>query len=574
MAKNTAHPEKVKRIVIIGAVAAGTSAAAKARRNDENAEIVLYDMDEHISYSGCGLPYYIGGRVEKLSELTPRNAAFFKKKYRVDVFTRHQVLRIEPVSKTLAVRNLADNTDFTDHYDTLVIATGASSVTPPIPGASLPHVFTLRNPLSARAIRDFIDERQPRTAAVIGSGFIGLEMVDNLVHAGLSVTLIEKLPAICPFLDDDMAPHLHQYLEKMQIVVRTGTTVSGIEPSSVVLDDGEQIAADLVILAVGIKPNTALATACGVKLGPTGAIAVDKRMQTNLSDVYSCGDCTESFSIIDGRPLYRPLGSTANKAGRITGDVITGGSLTFRGIAGTGIFKVFDMSIAACGLSEKEARDSDYDIVASHNIKPDKPAYFGGRDLIIKAIADRKSEKLLGVQIIGTEGVDKRIDVFVTAITAGLKVSDLFHLDLAYAPPFSTTKDPVMYTGMILDNAINHGRELISADDLMKSPAGQVQIIDARSSADFVKNHVDQAIHIPHESLREQMDTLDREKPVVTYCNKGVTGNAAQNILVQNGFKKVYNLSGGNTQYQAYRKSKTRKDALPPKEEPHAENNS
>jgi len=547
-------PVKVRRIVIIGAVAAGTSAAAKARRNDEAAEIVLYEMDEHISYSGCGLPYYIGGKVEKLSELTPRDPAFFKKKYRVDVLTRHQVMSIDPGAKTLVVRNLTDNTEFTDRYDVLVIATGASSVTPPIPGATHPHVFTLRNPLSAKAIRQYIDEHQPQTAAVIGSGFIGLEMVDNLVHAGLSVTLIEKLPAICPFVDPDMAPHLHQYLEKQQIMVFTGTTVSEISPSFVILGGSVQIPADLVILAVGIRPNTALATSCGVLLGSTGAIAVNTKMQTNLPDVYACGDCAESYSIVDGRSLYRPLGSTANKTGRITGDVITGGSLTFRGIAGTGIFKVFEMSIAACGLSESQARESGYDIVVSHNIKTDKPEYFGGREMVIKAIADRKTEKLLGVQIIGYEGVDKRIDVFVTAITAGLSVSDLFHLDLAYAPPFSTTKDPVMYTGMILDNAISHGRELISAEGLIEASGDTMQIIDARGEKNFLENHVDNAIHIPHESLREQMDTLDREKPVVTYCNKGVTGNAAQNILLQNGFKKVYNLSGGNTQYQAFRK--------------------
>lgn len=552
-------PEKAKRIVIIGAVAAGTSAAAKARRNDETAEIVIYEMDEHISYSGCGLPYYIGGRVEKLSELTPRDPAFFKKKYRVDVLTRHEVLRIDPAGKTLRVRNLTDNTEFTDHYDVLVIATGATSVTPPIPGAAGAHVFTLRNPLSAKAIRQYIDEHHPQTAAVIGSGFIGLEMVDNLVHAGLSVTLIEKLPSICPFVDPDMAPHLHQYLEKRQITVITGATVTEITPSSVVFG-GVQIQADLVILAVGIRPNTALATSCGVKLGPTGAIAVNTRMQTNIPDIYSCGDCAESYSIVDGRPIYRPLGSTANKTGRITGDVITGGSLTFRGIAGTGIFKVFEMSIAACGLSENQARESGYDIVISHNIKPDKPEYFGGREMVIKAIADRKTEKLLGVQIIGYEGVDKRIDVFVTAMTAGLSVSDLFHLDLAYAPPFSTTKDPVMYTGMILDNAINRGRELISAETLIETSGDGMQIIDARSEKNYLENHVDNAIHIPHESLREQMDTLDREKPVVTYCNKGITGNAAQNILLQSGFKKVYNLSGGNKQYQAFRKYRKQKD--------------
>lgn len=544
-----------KRIVIIGAVAAGTSAAAKARRNDESAEIVLYEMDEHISYSGCGLPYYIGGKVTDLKELTPRDPAFFKSKYNVDVMIRHQVLSIDPAAKNLLVRRLADQSEITDHYDILILSTGATSIMPPIPGVDSPHVFTLRNPLSAVAIRQFIEQQQPKTAAIIGSGFIGLEMVENLVHAGLQVTLIEKLPQICPFVDPDMAPYLHEYLEKQQVTILAGRSAASISEAGLILDDGSEIQADLVIVAVGIRPNVGLARSMGVDIGETGAIAVNEKMQTNLPDVYACGDCTESFSIVDGRKLYRPLGSTANKMGRIAGDVATGGSLSFRGIAGTGIFQVFEMSIAATGLNEAQARASGYDIVVNHNIKPDKPEYFGGREMVIKAIADRKSEKLLGVQIIGYEGVDKRIDVFVTAMTAGLSVSDLFHLDLAYAPPFSTTKDPVMYTGMILDNALHRGRDILTADALAAMLPNEIQVVDARVEKQYGAGHVDNAVSMPHETLRKQMAALDKDKPVVTYCNKGTTGNAAQNILINYGFRKVYNLSGGHKQYQICKKN-------------------
>ena len=543
-----------KRIVIVGAVAAGTSAAAKARRNDESAEIVLYEMDEHISYSGCGLPYYIGGRVADLKTLTPRDPAFFQEKYLVTVKTRHQVLSVDPEKKTLVVRNLDDDRDFTDRYDVLILSTGASSVVPPIPGVGLPHVFTLRNPLNALAIRDFIETRRPRSAAVIGSGFIGMEMVENLALAGLKVALIEKLPQVCPFVDPDMAPYLEQHLAEQQVSVLTDRTVTAIETDTVQMVTGEKVAADLVILAVGVKPNVTLARAAGVTIGETGAIAVNEKMQTNLPDVYACGDCVESFSIVDGRKLYRPLGSTANKMGRITGDVVTGGSLTFRGIAGTGIFKVFDLSVAACGLSEEQARQGGYDVVVSVNIKPDKPEYYGGRELVIKAIADRKTDKLLGVQIIGEQGVDKRIDVFVTAMTAGLSVSDLFHLDLAYAPPFATTKDPVHYTGMILDNSISRGRDLITADTLAGIDPAEIQVVDARAAKQYAAGHVDHAVSMPHASLREQLATLDKDKPVVTYCNKGTTGNAAQNILINCGFKQVYNLAGGHKQYQACKK--------------------
>lgn len=547
-----------RRIVIIGAVAAGTSAAAKARRNDESAEIVLYEMDEHISYSGCGLPYYIGGKVADLKELTPRDPDFFRSKYHVDVKIRHQVLSVNPAAKTLLVRNLVDQTEFDDRYDTLILSTGATSIVPPILGVDQPHVFTLRNPISARVIRQFIDQQHPKTAAIIGSGFIGLEMVENLVSAGLQVTLIEKLPQICPFVDPDMAPYLHEYLEKKKVTILTSRAATAINGPILRLDDGSEISADLVIMAVGVRPNVMLARSMGVTIGESGAIAVNDKMQTNLPDVYACGDCTESFSVVDGRKIYRPLGSTANKMGRIAGDVATGGSLSFRGIAGTGIFKVFEMSVAACGLSEAQTRASGYDIVVNHNIKPDKPEYFGGREMVIKSIADRKSEKLLGVQIIGYEGVDKRIDVFVTAMTAGLSVSDLFHLDLAYAPPFSTTKDPVLYTGMILDNALHRGRDIMTADVLAALSPDEIQVVDARVEKQYGEAHVDNAISMPHDVLRERMDSLDKEKPVVTYCNKGTTGNAAQNILINHGFRKVYNLSGGHKQYQTCKRNKNK----------------
>ena len=547
---------KPRRIVIIGAVAAGTSAAAKARRNDETAEIVLYEQDAHISYSGCGLPYYIGGQVSDLAELTPRDPAFFKDKYNVDVLVLHQVMAIDPTAKTLNIRNLLTGEAFSDHYDALILATGASTIRPAIPGRDLPHVFTLRNPSSAQAIRDFLEERKPKTAVVIGSGFIGLELVENLAQAGLAVTIVEKLPQVCPFVDPDLGPYVADSLAEHQVSVRTGVSATQIQPDSVILDDGSSLPADLVILAVGVRPNTSLTQAAGIEVGKTGAIAVNSKMQTNLPDIYACGDCAETFSVVDGRPLYRPLGSTANKMGRIAGDVVTGGSLEFRGIAGTGIFKLFDLTIAATGLSEKQARDSGYDVVISHNIKPDKPEYYGGREMVIKAIADRKTEKLLGVQIVGHAGVDKRIDVFVTALTAGLTVSDLFHLDLAYAPPFATTKDPVLYTGMILDNALHRGREILTADQLLAQDPDTIQIVDARIAKQYAKQHVDEAINLPHSALRSQLDQLDPDKPVVTYCNKGTTGNAAQNILLNRGFKKVYNLSGGHKQYQACKKSK------------------
>jgi len=542
-----------RRIVVIGAVAAGTSAAAKARRNDEDAEIVLYERDRHISYSGCGMPYYIGGLVSDFKEIVPRDAAYFKKRYNVEVRIRHEVVSVDPEAHTLTVKNLETGETFGDRYDTLVLATGAQPVILPIPGVEGDHVFPLRNPTHALGVRGFIEQRHPKSAVVIGSGFIGLEMVENLAHAGLAVSLVEKLPHVCPFVDPDLSPYVLEELEQHNVTVRTGLSASAIRPGEVELEDGSRLPGDLVILAVGIRPETGLARAMGVALGAGGAIEVDESMRTSLPDVYACGDCAENVSIVDGRRFYRPLGSTANKTGRICGDVITGGPLVHRGVAGTGIFRVFNRAVAATGLNEREARATGRDVVVSHNIKPDRPDYLGGREMVIKTIADRADGTLLGVQIVGFEGVDKRIDVLVTAMTAGLKAADLFHLDLAYAPPFSTTKDPVHYTGMILENALSRGRDLLGGDQLAEAGEGAYTVVDARVPAQYEAGHVPGAINLPQEQVREALAGLDRNKPIVTYCNKGVTGNAVQNILLNHGFKRVYTLSGGFRQFQSCR---------------------
>ena len=539
------------RFVMIGAVAAGTSAAAKARRNSEDAEIVIYEKDSFISYSGCGMPYYIGGEVESADELTPRGPAFFKSKYHVDIFTRHEVLSIHPDKKSLEIKNLSTGEIFTDRYDKLVIATGAHAVVPPIKGVNGTNVFTLRNISDMNRIKAFIDQAHPKSAAIIGTGFIGLEVCENLKRLGINVTLIEKLPQVTPGLDSDMAVYVREHLEKNGVAVLTGASVEGITHDGVFLSDGGTVDAELVLVSAGVRPNTELAAAAGIEVGVTGAIRVNAKMQTNLPDIYACGDCIEQFHAVTGKPVYRPLGSTANKTGRIAGDNISGGSLAFRGILGTGIFQIFGMTVAQTGLSEREAKEQGYDVVVCHNIKPNKPEYMGGKEMVIKGIADKTSGRLLGAQIVGFDGVDKRIDVFVTAITYKAKAEDLFHLDLAYAPPFSTTKDPVMYTGMILDNAIQRGRPLITAEKLnsLMQSGEPYTLIDARTQAQFEKNHIPAAQNIPHAELRSAAENLDKETVTVTYCNKGVTGNAAQNILINNGFKKVYNLSGGHKQF-------------------------
>ena len=544
------------RIIVIGAVAAGTSAAAKARRNNEEAEIVIYDKDSFISYSACGMPYYIGGEVESADELTPRDPEFFKSKYNVDVVTSHEVLEIHPDNKSLEVMNLTTGEKFTDKYDKLVIATGARAVVPPIEGTDKEHVFTLRTINDMNKIKSYIDLNNPRSVIIVGTGFIGLEVCENLKNLGIDVTLVEMQPKVTPGLDPDMAIYVQDELEKNGVKVLTSTSVTQITDEGVVLSDKRELKTDFTLLATGVRPNTLLAKEAGVELGITGAIKVDERMRTNVEDIYSCGDCIEQFSVLTGKPIYRPLGSTANKTGRICGDSMTGGDLTFRGILGTGIFKIFDMTVAQTGLSEKEAKEEGVETVVCHNTKPNKPEYMDGKEMLIKGIADKKTGRLIGVQIVGSEGVDKRIDVFVTAITFKAKVEDLFHLDLAYAPPYSTTKDPVMYTGMILDNAINQGRELIMAEDLdqLIESGEKYTLIDARVSRQYEEGHVETAENILHAHLRESLDDLDSDTIAITYCNKGVTGNAAQNILLNRGFKQVYNLSGGHKNFKKQQK--------------------
>lgn len=535
------------KIIVIGAVAAGTSAAAKARRNNDYADIVIYERDQDISYSGCGLPYYIGGTVSSIETLVPRDPAFFKSKYNINIFTQHEVLKIDIAHKTIKVKNLITGATFKDIYDKLIISTGASAFVPPIKGVDKDNVFFLRNVQNAIAIKTFMENNHPKTAVIVGSGFIGFELLENLSQSGIKVTIVERAPKITPNLDDDMAKYLERLLTEKDIPIIKNALVTETTGSGVLLANGTHIPGEMIIIATGVKPNVTLADNAGILLGITGAIKVDERMMTIDTDIYACGDCIETWSTITKAPHYRPLGSTANKTGRICGDNITGGNMVYTGNLGTGIFKIFDISIGSTGLSEAEAIKAGYDVVVCHNIKPDKPTYLGGREMTIKAIADKNTQKILGVQIIGYEGVDKRLDIFVTLITYGATVDELFNLDLCYAPPFSTTKDPVHYTGMILDNALNNGRELLTVDSLKKkSNEGQdYQIIDTRVESQYEAGHISDAVNIPHSQLRHHLTKLDKDIPVVTYCNKGVTGNATQNILLGHDFKKVYNLSGG-----------------------------
>lgn len=537
------------KIIIIGAVAGGTTAATKIRRNSEEATITIYEKDVDISYSGCGLPYYIGGVTSDLTDIVPRDPRFFKEKHQIDIHTQQEVLSINRNEKSVQIKNLVTGEIYTDTYDQLILSTGASVFVPPIVGVDLDHVFFLRTVQDAARIKEFINKKQPKKAVIVGSGAIGLEMLENFNRLGIETKVVEMKELINPNLDMDMSKLLSKKLRDKGVDLRLSSEVTGISKDGVRLAGGEILEAQLVLMATGVKPNINLAKEAGITIGVSGAIEVDKFMRTSDENIYAVGDCAETYDSITGKKVYRPLGSTANKMGRICGDVITGGTMSYRGNIGTGIFRVFDLSVGTTGLSEREAREAGYNIEIVHMTKPDRPPYQGGRDMVIKAIADVESRQLLGVQIVGYEGVDKRLDVFVTLISLKGSVDDLFHLDLAYSPPFSTTKDPVHYVGMVLSGSSS----MISSEELLQQE--NVQLVDARSLSDYEnRGHLPGALHIPHQKLREQLESLNKDETVVVYCNSGTTGNAVLNLLKNRGFKRVFNLSGGNELYQNTKK--------------------
>ncbi|SFC66220.1 NADPH-dependent 2,4-dienoyl-CoA reductase, sulfur reductase [Alkalibacterium subtropicum] len=550
------------KIVVIGSVAAGTSVAAKARRNDETAEIVVYEEAEDISYSVCGMPYFLGGEVDEVNTLIPRDADWFKKRFEIDIHTNHHVKAIHPLAKEIEVYDKIKGEGTRETYDKLVLATGSYSLTPPpFTLDTYENVFHVKTMDNTKAIDTYMKGNEVKHATIIGSGYIGLEMAEQLKKKGLKVSIVELADQVFPRIDADMAYQLEKELERHDVDLYIKDKVKTIEGEGKVealgTENGTALETDLVIIAVGVRPNTVLATEAEIELGETGAIKVDTHMKTSAEDVYAVGDVAESFNRVTGQPSYHPLGSTANKMGRIAGDHLTGGPLEFKGTLGTGIFRLFDLTVAYTGLSEKEAVAAGFDPVVIHNIKPAHAKYVGGQEITIKGVADRESGRFLGAQIIGPEGVDKRIDVFATALTFEAAAEDLFHLDLAYAPPYSTTKDPVMYTGMVLENARKR-LPVVTPEEVVQLQEKDVplQIIDVRSPKQYEKNHVKGAVNIPMPDLRRGVADLDRSVKTVVYCNKGVTSNTAQNLLLNIGFLDANVLSGGNTNYQNYMRMK------------------
>lgn len=544
-----------KKILVIGGVAAGTSAAAKARRTDEEAEIVLFERSEYISYSGCGLPFYISGLVNDSRELVIMTPEQFYTRHNAKVLTKHQVTRIDIENKNVTVLDLKQDKETEWSYDSLVIATGAVPILPPIPGSDLPHVFKLRTIPEAENILNFVRSRRESNAVIVGGGLIGLEMAESLVSQGLKVTVVEALDQILSPFDFEMAHLVEKHLIANGVRVIKSARVTGFSGSQtgveeVSLENGENIPADIVLMSVGVRPEVSLAKEAGIKLGPTGAIAVDKYMCTNVPDVYAAGDCVESYNIITGEPVHSPQGSVANKQGRTAGHNAAGGKSEFKGVLGGSVAKIFELTAARTGLNEREAQKHGFDYTVVH-LHPLNRAhiYPEAQKLAVKVIVDNKTEKILGAQIVGQDGADKRIDVFSTAIHAGLKCGELFDVDFAYSPPYSPAKDPAAVSGVVAENALVSGVRFVSAKWLYENydrVGKEIVLVDVVEPSELVAmGTLKEAINIPLSQFRKRIDELDEDSEIVLFCRQGLRGYLAGKILVNKGYKNVANLSGG-----------------------------
>ena len=447
------------KIAIIGGVAAGTSAAAKARRNNKEAEIVLFERDSDISYAGCGLPYYISEVTEGREKVIINTPEEFAKKYNIDVKTEHEVLEIKSEDKSLKYKDLKSNNVNKYNYDKLIIATGASPIMLPIPGYELDNIVPLRTVNDADKMKNIIDEKNPEKAVIVGAGLIGLEMAESFKEAGLEVAVVEKLPHVLPILSDEMSEIVEDHLREkdVNLVLNDGVSKFAGEGKveKVVTESGKEVEGDLVLLAIGVKPNVKLAKEAGIELGETGAIAVNEKMETSEKDIYAAGDCAESKDLITGNPAWVPLGSTANKQGRTAGENVTGGKARHKGILKTGITKIFDLAVSRTGLLASEARENGFEVKEVKIKGVDHAGYYPNLSrLHLKGVFDKDTNKIIGAAVIGENGADKRIDVLSTAIYSGLTANDLFQIDLAYAPPYSTPKDAAAVLGMVAEKKL------------------------------------------------------------------------------------------------------------------------
>ena len=542
------------KVVIVGGVAGGATAATRLRRLDEHAQITVFERSGYISYANCGLPYYIGGVIEDKEELTLQTPESIGKRFRIDMKVHHEVTDINAEKKTVTVHNLDTGKVYEESYDKLILSPGARPVMPNLPGIENEKIFTLRTVEDTLKIRSFVEEKKPKTAVMVGGGFIGLEVAENLCDLGVKVTIVQRPKQLMNTLDYDMATLVHNKLRSKGISLKLGGDVIGFdekEDLQVLLKDDEPIPADMVLMAIGVSPETTLAKKIGLELGIKGAIVVNDKMETSVPDIYAVGDAVQVKHTVTGNNAVISLAGPANKQGRIVADNICGLDSHYKGSMGSSVIKLFDMTVASTGLTEKAAKDAgiQYERVV---LSPASHAgyYPGAKVMTMKVVYEKSTLKILGAQIVGYDGVDKRLDVIATAISAGMKATELKDLDLAYAPPYSSAKDPVNMAGFMIENIESGIVKQFHFDELDKLPRdGSVTLLDTRTQGEYARGHVDGFINIPVDDLRENIDKLDKSKPVYVMCQSGLRSYISCRILAGEGFDG-YNFSGGYRFYE------------------------
>lgn len=549
------------KTIVIGGVAGGAGACARLRRNDENMEIVMFERGEYISFANCGLPYYIGDVITDKRKLLVQTIAGFSKRFNVDIRNFSEVIKLDKDLKRVLVKDNAADKEYWESYDKLVISVGSKPIRPPMPGADLPHVFTLRNIPDTYAIKDYITERKVKRAVVIGGGYIGIEVAENIRHLGCEVHVIEANDHLVATMDKEVTAHLHNHLREKGLELHLSSKVVEIKPDCVVLDDGTEVAAEFVLMSIGVQADTAFLKDSGLEMTARGEIIVDKYLQTNIPNIYAVGDAI-SHVALDGQYKNIPLASPANKQARIVADNVCGKKIAYSGAQGTAILKVFDMVAAVTGDSEKALIRAGVDYRKSYTYSANHATYYPGSSIMFIKLLYTPQGVILGAQIVGAEGVDKRIDVLATAVRNKLTVTDLTELELAYAPPFSAAKDPVNMAGYVAENVLSGRSKFFYPEDIERITDDDI-ILDIRTQPEFDAGHFEKAVHIPLDQLRENLDKLDRNKKIYICCAIGLRGYVAQRLLTQHGFEKTYNLSGGYELYSAlaadYKKSKAKK---------------
>ena len=539
------------KTIIIGGVAGGATAAARLRRLDEHAQIIILERGEFVSFANCGLPYYIGGSITEKGNLTLQTPESFRSRFNIDVRTLSNAAGIDPERKTVTVEDLRTGKTYEESYDKLILSPGAEPIYPSIEGANSPNVFTLRNIPDTIRIKEYMETAYPHSAVVVGGGYIGVEMAENLAMAGLKVSVVELADHLIAPLDFDMAADVHRYIKSKGIKLYLNNGVTAIQGNRVVLQNGE-LAADMVILAVGVRPETKLAKACGIQTNARGSILVNQNMQTNIPDIYAVGDAVEVEDFITKTPAFIPLAGPANKQGRIAADHIAGYPSAYKGTQGSAVLKLFDMTIATTGINEKAAKAAGIDYDKTYTYSGSHASYYPGASMMsIKALWDKKTLRLIGAQIVGFDGVDKRLDVLATAIRFGAKITDLAELELCYAPPFGSAKDPVNMLGFVAENVVSGKVKQFFWHDVENLPRdGSVTLLDTRTLLEVGRGKIEGFMHIPVDSLRSRIHEISKEKPVYVHCHSGLRSYIACRILSGYGFE-CYNLAGGWRLYES-----------------------